>query len=115
MSTTSSYNPHAIRPVLVEVRGEELLLVPDRDFDRDAKHHDWSNEIIRSCPGPVGRIEVDLSHHPMISSTFFAGALRLLDHYRARGGAQLITLRGASSRIVRTVEMMNMTDVFELR
>ena len=114
MSTTTSVNPHTIRPVQVEVRGQKLVIVPDRDFDRDAKNHDWSTDIIRSCAGPVTGIEVDLAHRPMISSTFFAGALRLLDHYRAQG-LQRIVLRGASTRIARTVDMMNMGDVFELR
>lgn len=111
--TTTSINPHKLRPVLVEVAGDELRIQPDRDFDRDAKHHDWADDIIRACHGPFARIEVDLAHRPMISSTFFAGALRLLDHYRdAR--LQRIVLRHVSTRIARTVEMMNMQDAFQV-
>lgn len=113
MSTTTSINPHAIRPVLVEVEGDEMHIVPDRHFDRDAKHHDWSTDIIRSCVGPFRRIDVDLGHRPMISSTFFAGALRILDHYRGQE-LQRIELRRVSTRIARTIDMMNMGDVFDL-
>jgi anti-anti-sigma regulatory factor len=111
--TTSSINPHAVRPVLVEVRSHELRITPDRDFDRDTQHHDWSRDIIRACTGPFERIEVDLGYRPMISSTFFAGALRILDHYRHEG-LQRITLRRVSTRIARTIEMMNMRETFTI-
>jgi len=112
-TTTSSYNPHQIRPVEVEVRDDELVIVPDRDFDRDAKEADWSGDIIRSCVGPFAAITVDLRHRPMISSLFFAGALRLLDHYR-HPGLERITLRHCSSRIARTIEMMRMAEAFRV-
>ncbi len=111
--TTSSINPHVLRPVLVEVRHRDLLITPDRDFDRDTQHHDWSCDIIRACTGPFDHIEVDLGHRAMISSTFFAGALRILDHYR-HPELQRITLRRVSTRIVRTLEMMNMHESFTI-
>ena len=113
MATTSSYNPHQVRPVLVEVQDQELVIVPDRDFDRDAKSDDWSGDIIRSCVGPFTSITVDLKHRPMISSLFFAGALRLLDHYR-NDKLDAITLRGCSTRVARTVEMMNLGETFRI-
>jgi anti-anti-sigma regulatory factor len=109
-----SGNPHQQRTVDVEIQDGRLLLTPGRDFDENAQHVDWAQQIIRSSPGPFSAVIIDLGNRPMISSTFFAGMLQLIDHYQS-DTLQRLELHGVSSRIVRTIEMMNMSDAFSIQ
>jgi len=101
-------------PLDVEHRGQQLVITPHSDFDRAARNSDWAHQIIRSCPGPVSGITIDLQHVSMVSSSFFAGALTLLEHYR-HDDFQHIVLWRVGDRIVRTVDMMHMRNAFIVR
>lgn len=106
--------PDSTRPPLLfgdlEVR-QGILILRLRDKSSHALAPNWWTEVTERCAGPLQGLWIDLIHCSIVSSSFIAGALQLLEHYRNQQltRAHLIN---ASDRIVRLVEIMNLGDYF---
>lgn len=97
----------------IEVRQDILILRARKDMMSKIQEQ-WWNQISRLCPGPYHAFWIDLFHCQVASSSFIAGALQLLDHYR-NDSLQNIILLNVSDRIVRLIDIMNLQQFFVVR
>lgn len=112
--TPMAPNPTHFSPVDVELREGYLYITPRRDFDKSEHNTRWAASIIEYARPPLKAIYIDLRNVMMISSNFFAGALQILDRFRNED-VNSVVLYNASDRIIRTIDMMNMRDVFVIK
>jgi anti-anti-sigma regulatory factor len=107
-------NHKLLQAVDVEQRQGALLITLRKGFDANGNHEGWARSIVRACVGPYTSIQMDLRHLPQVSSTFFAGALQVLEAY-ACDGLRAVILLNVSDRIARTIDMLNLRDRFVVR
>lgn len=97
----------------VETRQGLLFLRMRKEASQQVEAN-WWVPIIDYCQGPFQGLWIDLFHCPVVSSSFVAGALQLLEHYRNEQ-LQRIILLNVSDRVVRLVDIMNLQDFFVVR
>mgnify|MGYP000311001919 CR=1 FL=1 len=99
------------RPYEVTVVGASLMIVIRKEFDFSNLQQDWAASIRTLHPGPFTEVRVDLSRTGLVSSTFLAGVLQLQQHYQSLGSALMILDR-PDLRVVRTLGMMHLDQLF---
>ncbi len=88
-----------------------LRIVIHRDFDTGSLHQDWSTTIIQQSVGTYVSVVVDLSKTGLLSSTFFAGLVRLYQYFVVGKGATLV-LHHPDPRTIRNLAILKMSDLF---
>lgn len=91
-----------------------VLVIRMRNQGSYSLEANWWTEILTRCPGPYQGLWIDLFGCSVVSSSFFAGALQLIDHYR-NDQLTTISLLNASDRIVRLIDIMNLSGYFTVR
>ncbi|GDY11901.1 hypothetical protein LBMAG53_07790 [Planctomycetota bacterium] len=90
-----------------------LTISIHRDFDTGSLHQDWSSAIIQQATGVYTSVKVDLSRTGLLSSTFFAGLVRLHQHFSRAGAAQVI-LHHPDNRTVRNLSILRLNNLFSI-
>lgn len=93
-------------------RDGTLVITLQKHFDTTPYVSLWACEVVRACPGPYARVEVDCSHHASLSSTILAGLVRLADEYCLPQGRRLV-LTGTNDRIRRAIARIHLDDLLE--
>lgn len=109
---TASYPPR-LDYCDVENRQGILILRMRNESSQQIEAH-WWTAITDHCAGPFQGLWIDLFHCPMVSSSFIAGSLQLLEHYRNDKLSKIILLN-VSDRVVRLVDIMNLKEFFVVR
>ena len=90
-----------------------LTITIRKEFDFGNLHQDWAIFIINAHAGPFTRVDIDLSHVGLLSSTFFAGAIHLMNHYGSKQGAEVV-LSKPDHRVLRNLKIMRMDGLFTI-
>jgi len=90
-----------------------LTITIRKEFDFGNLHQDWAIFIINAHAGPFTKVEIDLSHVGLLSSTFFAGAIHLMNHFSAKQGAEVV-LSKPDHRVLRNLKIMRMDGLFTI-
>lgn len=99
--------------VTPEVRGDTLLVVVHKDFDKGMAHQDWVPRLLADFPGPYATLIVDCGQCGLLSSTFFAGLAQLHQDYSARGTARFV-LRHPDPRVERNLRILRLHTLYSV-
>jgi anti-anti-sigma regulatory factor len=103
--------PESGHPYDLTVDAASLRVVIRREFDTGSLHQDWAHSIITAHPGPFDDVSLDLSSTGLLSSTFFAGLIKLHFHYTQHGVAKIRLIK-PDPRMLRNLAMLRMDQLF---
>lgn len=95
----------------VSSEGQRLHITVRKEFDFGILSQDWAHSLVVSYPGPYGRVTFDMGLIGLVSSTFFAGLIKVHQHYCPKG-ATAITLVRPDPRVVRNLHILRLDKMF---
>lgn len=106
-------HPHGNLGYEAQIAGDLLTVNLDRRVLELDPRQDWCANLVRVCTSSVKRVEIDVSHLPMLPSTVIGALIQLADGYRRKGVTD-IALTGCNDRARRTLEIMHISGMFRL-
>lgn len=94
--------------------GAILTIALKKGFGMGNLARDWATSITKRWPGPFKQVRVDLSHCGTLNSTALAGLIQFYHAYTEKGAGPVVLDR-PDSRVLRTMRVMCMENLFEVR
>jgi hypothetical protein len=107
-------NPADARAFDCSSNGSELRIVVRKEFDFGVLSQDWAHTIVLSFPGPYKRVVMDMGQVGLVSSTFFAGLIKLQQFYGPKGSGPLV-LEKPDPRVVRNLTILRLETLFTIQ
>jgi anti-anti-sigma regulatory factor len=106
-------NPADARAFACSSIGSELRIVVRKEFDFGVLSQDWAHTITIGWPGPYRRVVMDMGQVGLVSSTFFAGLIKLQQFYGPMGSGPLV-LEKPDPRVVRNLQILRLETLFDI-
>lgn len=91
--------------------GQPLTVVIRKEFDFGNLHQDWAQSIISMHPGPHPQVRFDLSRCGIVSSTFFAGLVQIVQNLGQNGKTPIVLVH-PDPRLVKNLTILQLHRLF---
>lgn len=86
-----------------------------KNFDRETRSADWVGRIVLDHNEAYQRVVIDMGHCVIVSSSLYAGIIRMAQHYNPLlPDGRKVALRQISQLVDRTLQTLRVHDLFEV-